>query len=89
MLCKCAGQAGAPQQQSVMTVGPAAQAGGPRGVTLGQPPQGMLTLQEDEVDWGSEASDPALLHALAVIKAKGETGPLALAEEHMNAWAVS
>ena len=68
-----------------MTVGPAAPAAGQRGVTPGQSPQGMLTLQEDEVDWGSEASDPALLQALAVIKAKGEICPLALAEEHINA----
>lgn len=64
-----------------MTVSPAARAGGQRGVTLGPSPQGMLTLQEDEVDWGSGASDPALLQALAVIKAKGETHPPA--EEHM------
>ena len=32
----------------------------------------MLTLQEDEVEWGDGASDPALQHALAVIKAKGD-----------------
>ena len=34
-----------------------------------------LVLQEDEVDWGGDdqgASDPALQHALAVIRAKGE-----------------
>ena len=36
------------------------------------PGQGMLTLQEDEVDWGNEDSDPALQHALAVIQAKGD-----------------
>lgn len=44
-------------------------------MTPGQAPQGMLTLQEDEVDWGSEASDPALQHALAVIQAKGGLQP--------------
>ena len=33
----------------------------------------MLTLQEDEVDWCIEASDPALQHALAVIQAKGDS----------------
>ena len=35
----------------------------------------MLMLQEDEMDWGGSAdaaaADPALQHALAVIKAKG------------------
>jgi len=49
-----------------------ARAEGQRGVTPGQAPQGMLTLQEDEVDWGNEAFDPAVQHALAVIQAKGD-----------------
>jgi len=60
------------QQQASKAVSQDAGAEGHRRVTPGQAPQGMLTLQEDEVDWGSEASDPALQHALAVIQAKGE-----------------
>ena len=59
------------QQQASKAVSQAVRAEGQRRVTPGQAPQGMLTLQEDEVDWGSEASDPALQHALAVIQAKG------------------
>lgn len=60
------------QQQASRAVSQAVRAEGQRRVTPGQAPQGMLTLQKDEVDWGSEASDPALQHALAVIQAKGE-----------------
>ena len=60
------------QQQASKAVNQPARAEGQRGVTPGQAPQGMLTLQEDEVHWGSEASDPALQHALAVIQAKGD-----------------
>ena len=40
------------------------------GVAQSQAPQ-MLELQEDEVEWGDGGCDPALQHALAVIKAKG------------------
>lgn len=36
---------------------------------------GTLTLQDDEVDWGGGPQDPALQHALAVIKAKGRCTP--------------
>ncbi|KAL0042006.1 hypothetical protein WJX77_000505 [Trebouxia sp. C0004] len=59
------------QQQASKAVSQAARAEGQRRLTPGQAPQGMLTLQEDEVDWGNEASDSAFQHALAVIQAKG------------------
>ncbi|DBA85087.1 TPA: hypothetical protein ACH3X2_005810 [Trebouxia sp. C0005] len=59
------------QQQASKAVSQAVRAEGQNRVGPGQAPQGMLTLQEDEVDWGSEGSDPALQHALAVIQAKG------------------
>ncbi|KAL0050163.1 hypothetical protein WJX82_005580 [Trebouxia sp. C0006] len=61
--CQIAGQ-----QQASKAVSQAVRTEGQRRVTPGQ---GMLTLQEDEVDWGNEDSDPALQHALAVIQAKG------------------
>ena len=60
------------QQQASKAVSQDARAEGHRRVTPGQAPQGMLNLQEDEVDWGNEAFDPALQHALAVIQAKGD-----------------
>lgn len=60
------------QQQASKAVSQAVRAEGQNRVGPGQAPQGMLTLQEDEVDWGSEGSDPALQHALAVIQAKGD-----------------
>ena len=62
--CQIAGQ-----QQASKAVSQAVRTEGQRRVTPGQ---GMLTLQEDEVDWGNEDSDPALQHALAVIQAKGD-----------------
>ena len=70
------------QQQAGKAVSEAARAEGQRRVTPGQTPQGMLTLQEDEVDWGNEASDPALQQALAVIQAKGDKMRLT---QHMQA----
>jgi len=61
------------QQQASKAVSQAVRAEGQRRVAPGEAPQGMLTLQEDEVHWGSEASGPALQHALAVIQAKGDS----------------
>lgn len=43
----------------------------------GSGPTEELMLQEEEVDWGGDGAglgDPALQHALAVIRAKGEKG---------------
>lgn len=53
-------------------MGQGARAGAAPESAPAQVPQ-MLTLQEDEVEWGDGASDPALQHALAVIKAKGDS----------------
>ena len=54
----------------------AGSAGGQRAEQASAPPvepAQVLTLQEDEVDWESNgAADPALQHALAVIRAKGD-----------------
>ena len=69
---------GGPNGQQGSDRGTRASRAGPRadeGLHLAEGGAEELVLQEDEVEWGVDGGgvgDPALQHALAVIRAKGE-----------------